>query len=643
MYRFGCDESVTNRPGGSTGSKCFPSQCQRYDVGMRCDSGFFSPGGTLPPSAPSYVARRADREIVEALVRGEFVFVLESRQKGKSSLIVHSLDRLHKQGVLTLRVDLQRFGTNLTPEQWYGGLLHSIANDLGTISAARAYWQDHRELGPCLRFFSAVEELVLPSVDRPIVIFIDEVDFVRALPFSADELFASIRECYNRRATQPEFTRLTFCLVGVASPSQLIRNEDVTPFNIGTRIELNDFVRAEMQPFAAEISKDGRNGARLLGRVFDWVSGHPYLTQLLAAWIAAEPTVCRPSDVDRLVKRRLLGSEGREHEPNLADTERRLLEASLPGATAEESRSQVLDAYRLLLANRFLPANHPESVVSTLLLSGVAIERQGRLQPRNPLYRRLFDEAWRKNNSPDAELRRQQAASARAAWRVVWVGLSLFAVTISGIIWLLLVTQARDRALAESRRLAKENIAIAYRSSMALASERLSEGDYLDAYSLVEGQRDSPERGWEWSFLHSRLFTGTTLTPPPHPGNNVGHLVRAWREGGHLVSLEDREIRADGVLLARLDVPSNAASLTEWLLASRGAAPLPDRIRMALPIFQPPLGDRTALSIDGQLLARGALDTNSVEIEDQRNHSRISLKTPFVVNRLQFSPRSIRS
>ena len=40
----------------------------------------------------------------------------------------------------------------------------------------------------------------MQRIDRPLVIFIDEIDFVRSLPFSAREFFTAIRSCYNRRA-----------------------------------------------------------------------------------------------------------------------------------------------------------------------------------------------------------------------------------------------------------------------------------------------------------------------------------------------------------------------------------------------------------------------------------------------------------
>jgi hypothetical protein len=48
-----------------------------------------------------------------------------------------------------------------------------------------------------------------------LVIFVDEIDFVRSLPFSTDEFFAAIRECYNHRTRDSTYEQVTFCLLGV--------------------------------------------------------------------------------------------------------------------------------------------------------------------------------------------------------------------------------------------------------------------------------------------------------------------------------------------------------------------------------------------------------------------------------------------
>ena len=46
---------------------------------------FYIPGGTLPGTAQCYVERRADVELLQGILSGAYVYVLDSRQMGKSS------------------------------------------------------------------------------------------------------------------------------------------------------------------------------------------------------------------------------------------------------------------------------------------------------------------------------------------------------------------------------------------------------------------------------------------------------------------------------------------------------------------------------------------------------------------------------
>jgi hypothetical protein len=62
-------------------------------------TGFSITGGTLPPGTPSSVERQADRDLYDALLRGEFCCVLHARQMGKSSLMAHLSTRLRAAGV----------------------------------------------------------------------------------------------------------------------------------------------------------------------------------------------------------------------------------------------------------------------------------------------------------------------------------------------------------------------------------------------------------------------------------------------------------------------------------------------------------------------------------------------------------------
>ena len=155
---------------------------------------FYVTGGTLQYDAPSYVERRADQELLAALRKGEFCYVLDTRQVGKSSLMVRTAARLREEGCHVAILDLTRQGQSLTPEQWYYGMLFSLGEQLGVREPLRTFWQQNKELGALQRWIEAIQQLLLARVAGPIVLFVDEIDNVLNLPFSTDEFFAGIRE-----------------------------------------------------------------------------------------------------------------------------------------------------------------------------------------------------------------------------------------------------------------------------------------------------------------------------------------------------------------------------------------------------------------------------------------------------------------
>ncbi|MEG5066608.1 AAA-like domain-containing protein [Microcoleus sp. B3-A4] len=248
---------------------------------------YYQVGGSLTNNAPNYVKRQADDDLYNGLKAGEFCYVLNSRQMGKSSLQVRTIQRLRNEGIACAAIDISEIGNRgVTPEQWYAGLLRILENNfnLSDIVNVRTWWRDRNFLTPVQRLSEFIETVLLPNISSNIVIFIDEIDSILALDFPADDFLALIRSCYNKRANNSEFDRLTWALLGVASPTDLCREKNAssnTPFNIGKAIELTGFDETEAQPLAAGLAELTDSPHEVLTEVLYWTGGQPFLTQKL--------------------------------------------------------------------------------------------------------------------------------------------------------------------------------------------------------------------------------------------------------------------------------------------------------------------------------------------------------------------------
>ncbi|MEH2087142.1 AAA-like domain-containing protein [Nostoc sp.] len=359
---------------------------------MRIAEYIFS--GSLPENASTYVIREADAQLYEGLKTGKFCYVLNSRQSGKSSLRVRTMQRLRHDGVQCAAVDLSAGGIqNVPPEQWYADLIDTLIDSFGLDLDFGDWWEANQLNSLVTRFRKFLEEVLLVEVQESIVIFIDEIDSVLSLNFPTDDFFALIRACYNKRVDNPEYNRLTFCLLGVASPSNLIEDKQRTPFNIAKAISLKGFQLHEAEPLKKGLQKKFNNPQTIMQEILQWTGGQPFLTQKLCQFMVEESEKENPRSVEQVVSSRIIENWESQDEPeHLRTIQARILRD-------EQRAGYLLELYQQVrLAEEQSEVTADDTLEqSELQLSGLVVRQQGKLIIYNQIYREIFDFNWIEN------------------------------------------------------------------------------------------------------------------------------------------------------------------------------------------------------------------------------------------------------
>lgn len=354
---------------------------------------FFQLGGSLPPDFPTYVTRPADQLLYDQLLEGKFCYVLTARQMGKSSLRVRVMQRLREEkGVTCIFIDITQIGNeNTTADQWYYSLLYKIAVELGIKSELLTWWKENDQLTPVSRFGEFLENVVIKKNDESIVIFIDEIDSMLNLDkekFSTDDFFALLRSFYNTRPDNPDLNRLTFALLGVAAPNDLMKDVVRTPFNIGTAIDLHNFTINDSKPLLHGFQNLSVDRNELLKEVLFWTGGQPFLTQKLCDAISASHS--KIEDIQKYVKNevdRLFLLSKVQSEPNLSNVKNRIMQN-------KTYNTEMLGIYQRVLSGEEVRSDNNNFAQIYLKLSGLLSANEGKLVINNQIYEKYFNKEW---------------------------------------------------------------------------------------------------------------------------------------------------------------------------------------------------------------------------------------------------------
>lgn len=224
-----------------------------------------------------YVERDADRQlksIIDEMERPGYVLV--SRQMGKTNLILHTKEIYENDREVYVYIDFSTVD-DLNERDFFRNVIDTaIETHYDIFNKANAIISSIRQDSTLSNQKQYIREIriLLRYVDKLVFIF-DEIDALTKTNYS-DKVFSQIRSDYFQRVNFKELHKLTYILSGVIEPKDIIKNPNISPFNIGQKIYLDDFTEKEFNsfidktqiPLAEEVRK----------RLFYWTNGNPRIT-----------------------------------------------------------------------------------------------------------------------------------------------------------------------------------------------------------------------------------------------------------------------------------------------------------------------------------------------------------------------------
>jgi WD40 repeat protein/subtilisin-like proprotein convertase family protein len=376
---------------------------------------FFVVGGPVDPERPCYVVRAGDVELASAIAARELCCVLGPRGIGKSSAARRAARTARAAGDLCALVELEpaQIRGDSDTRGWLRSVATQIARQVGLAVDVDDWWR--RRASGAVPLADFLWQVLLTNTTAPITVFLDGIEHVTTSPAGA-ELLAAVAVCRLRRGAEPDYARLTFVVLGIATLRELVRGERGSPFAEARLVDLADFTSEEAYLLAHGFGGGGEQALALMDRVLTWTSGQPYLTQKLAR--AVERKGGRLEDVERAVREQWLTPVGEQEDSLFVDTWARLARRDVV------TRQAVRLLRRLSKGGRVVAVAGAPALEILQLAGVVTVAPDGAVAYRNRLYRELIGGRWLRSVSP-------------VAGKIVAVASVLLIAVAAGAVWYL--------------------------------------------------------------------------------------------------------------------------------------------------------------------------------------------------------------
>lgn len=239
------------------------------------------PKGPLPIDSNIYIERSPiEEDCYHEISRiGGLIRIKAPKQMGKTSLIIRILESAKLQGYYTAYLNFQELDreclSNL--DLFFKSFCVTVSDKLDISSEQIAkYWIDLYGIKKrCDLYF---ERFLLPKLDKPLVLAIDEADYIFFQEVET-EFFAILRTWHEKakREANEIWAKLRLVL-GYSTEEYLRFDNNQSPFNVGLPIALPELTPSQILELTQRYSLQLSEGE--IEKLIGTIGGHPYLVQL---------------------------------------------------------------------------------------------------------------------------------------------------------------------------------------------------------------------------------------------------------------------------------------------------------------------------------------------------------------------------
>jgi AAA-like domain len=160
-------------------------------------------------------------------------------------------------------------------EKFLRWLCASVGRRLGLANKLNDYWDDI--FGSKYNCTSYFEEYLLPGIDQPLTLGLDEVDRVFEYPELASDFFGLLRAWHEEAKNRDIWKNLRLVVVH-ATEVYIPLNTNQSPFNVGLPIELPEFNLAQVDELTRRHALNWKTSQ--IEALMAMIGGHPFLVRL---------------------------------------------------------------------------------------------------------------------------------------------------------------------------------------------------------------------------------------------------------------------------------------------------------------------------------------------------------------------------